>query len=440
MNNIKVLFKRLLGIDLIKVFSLNALSTFVRMLAGMISVKIVAVIIGPTGIALLGQLKNLETILLGVANGGISSGITKYVAEYKDDDCRIKIYISNAFKITLIATFSVAIILILGCQQLSWLILMTDEYYYVFIVFGFTILLYTLNSLLISVLNGYKQFKKYVIVNIWGTILGLIYSIILVVIWGLPGAMINAVTYQSIVFFVTILMCRNLPWMKKEYFLERLNRPIVKKYLGYSAMALTTLALVPVSRILLRSYVISEISATDAGIWEGINSISSMYLSIITTALSIYYLPRLSEIVDPQEMHNEIFKCYKFIIPMLITISLTVYLLRHFIIWFLFTPEFSAMAGLFLWQLLGDFFKVCSWMLAFIMVAKAQTRRFITTEVFFTLLYILFAFVFLQLNGIVGLVQGYLINYIFYMLAMIYLFKNYLKLQKNGNTKNNSTS
>lgn len=430
MNQASILLKRLIGIDIIKVFSLNALSTFIRMLAGMISVKVVAVIIGPAGIALLGQLKNIETIIIGFANGGINNGITKFVAEYKDDVNLIKSYISNAYKITLIATSVIAAILILGCNYISQCILLTDEYYYVFIVFGFTLILYTLNTLLISILNGYKQFKKYVIVNICGTIFGLIYSVILVFVWGLPGAMINTVTYQSVIFFVTLWMCRKLPWMKKEYFVERLNKPIVRKYLGYSLMTLTSLTLAPVSRMILRGYVISEISATEAGIWEGMNNISSMYLSVITTAFSIYYLPRLSEIKEPLELRKEIFRCYKVIVPMLLGVSLLIYIFRYFVLWLLFTPEFSQMERLFAWQLIGDFFKVCSWMLAYIMVAKAQTKMYITTEVVFTAIYLLLAFVLLQLNGIVGLVQGYLLNYVIYMVTMVVLFRNVIRLKR----------
>ena len=424
------LLHRLLGIDIIKVFSLNAIATFIRMIAGMISVKVVAVIIGPAGIALLGQLKNIETILLGLANGGISNGITKYIAEYKEDELLTRAYISNAFRITIIATSIVALILIIGCYQLSNLILFSEEYFYVFIVFGFTILMYTLNTLLISILNGYKQFKKYAIVNICGTLFGLIYSVVLVFLWELPGAMINAVTYQSVIFLVTLWMCRKMPWMKKVFFLEKMNYPIVKKYLGFSIMTLVTLALAPTVRIILRSYIITEVSATDAGIWEGMNSIASMYLSVITTAFSIYYLPRLSEIKDSGELHKEIFRCYKVFVPMLLGMTMVIFLLRNFVIQLLFTKEFEPMEGLFIWQLAGDFFKICSWMLAYIMVAKAMTKTFITTEIVFGILYLILSFFFMRINGIVGLVQGYFINYFIYMVAMIIMFRNILIVRR----------
>lgn len=423
-----------MGIDIIKVFSLNAISTLIRMLTGLISVKIVAAIIGPAGIALLGQLNNISTILLGVANGGINSGITKYVAEYKEDENAIKRLLSNALRITLFFTFIVSIGLIVLHKQLSRWIMLSDEYGYVFIVFGFTIVLYSLNSLLISVLNGYKEFKKYVKVNICGTIFGLCFSLILVISFGLTGAMINAVTFQSIMFFVTLWMCRKYPWLKWDNFRGKFEKIIANKYLRYSLMTLTSLALVPVSQMFLRGYVISEISITEAGWWEGMNRISAMYLSIITTSFSVYYLPRLSEIKDNIKLRNEIFRCYKVIVPMLLMATITIYLLRNFIIWILFTPAFYPMEQLFIWQMLGDFFKICGWLLAYLMVAKAMTRYFIITEIIFSLTFVGMGYVFMKLNGTIGITQAYLVNYILYTISMIFLFRKILFIRKNNVT------
>lgn len=430
MNHFKSLLHRIMGIDIIKVFSLNALSTFVRMLAGMVSVKVVAVIIGPVGIALLGQLNNFSSILLGMANGGINPGVTKYVAEYKGDENKVRVYISNALRITLVCSFVISLILIFFCKWLSQLILLSEEYYYVFIVFGITISFFTLNGLVTSILNGYKRFKLYVRVSILGTIVGLLYSVLLVFLWGLKGAMINAVTFQSIMLFVTLWMCRKLPWMKREYFAQKFDKSIVKKYLGYSLMTLTTLALLPTCQMILRSYVISELSFTDAGIWEGMNRISNMYLSVITSAFSIYYLPRLSEITNPVELRSEIFRSYKVIVPMLLGISVLIFLLKHIILWVLFTPDFYPMERLFGWQLAGDLFKMCSWLLSYLMVAKAMIGKFVVIEIVFNLSYIFFAFLFMKLNGIIGLTQGYLINYIVYFTVLIFMFRNLLVLKK----------
>lgn len=243
--------------------------------------------------------------------------------------------------------------------------MLSDEYGYVFLIFGFTIFLYTLNTLLISILNGYKEFKRYVIVNISGTIVGLLFTICFVFSMGLKGALISAVSYQSVVFFITFWICRKAPWLSVIYYRERLDRKMLRRFLNYSAMTLVSLSVVPVSQMLLRGYVISEISMTEAGWWEAMNRISNVYLMVITTSFSIYYLPRLSEIKEISELRYEIFKCYKVIIPILLSGLTLVYLLRHFVVMILFSPDFYPMESLFIWQLLGDFFKISSWLLAF---------------------------------------------------------------------------
>lgn len=58
-------------LDIVKVFSFTAMFTLVRMLTGLISVKVVASIIGPAGVALVGQLNNFATIALSLSTGGI---------------------------------------------------------------------------------------------------------------------------------------------------------------------------------------------------------------------------------------------------------------------------------------------------------------------------------------------------------------------------------
>lgn len=424
------LYKRLKSAEIIKVFSLNAIATGIRMLAGLVSVKIVAAIIGPAGVAIMGQLNNISSIILGVATGGIGSGVTKYISEYKEDKTEIRKLLSNALRIVLSFTFIISLALIVLHDYLSKWILLSDEYGYVFLIFGFTILFYTLNSLLITILNGYKEFKKFVRINICGTIFGLICSIVLVTTFGLTGAMINAVTYQSVMFFITLWMCRKYPWLSLSNFTGKYDKGTTRKYLKYSLMAFVSLALVPVSQMLLRGYVISEISITEAGWWEGMNRISSMYLSIITTSFSVYYLPKLSEIKDNIELRNEIFRCYKVVIPMILIATVSIYTLRHFIIWLLFTPDFYPMGKLFSWQLLGDFFKITSWLLAFLMVAKAKTFAFIASEIVFSFSFVGLGFLFMHWNGTVGITQAYMTNYIIYLLAMMYLFRDIIFIKK----------
>lgn len=422
----KSFISRVLKADIVKVFSLTSISTLVKMCTGLVSVKIVASIIGPAGVALVGQLNNFSTIALSLATGGINSGITKYIAEYKSDASKVKQYLATAFRITVVCSLLVGLVLLLLCKQLSSLIMMTPQYWYVFAIFGITITFYGLNNMLVSVVNGYKQFNKYVKVNVVSSIFGVAFTVALVLALGLPGALISAVTFQSLMIFVSVLMLRKLEWLRKDWLVGKFKRTIASQYFRYALMTLLSAFLVPISQMLLRGYVISEISITEAGWWEGMNRISNMYLMVITSSFSVYYLPRLSEISDRIELRHEIFKCYKVIVPLLLAGFTVIYFLRFFIVKLLFTHEFMPMTQLFIWQMAGDFFKICSWLLAFLMVAKSMTKAYISTEIIFTLSYILLGYTFIRFDGIVGLCQAYLTNYVLYLAVLTFMFRKLL--------------
>lgn len=422
----KSFISRVLKADIVKVFSLTSISTLVKMCTGLVSVKIVASIIGPAGVALVGQLNNFSTIALSLATGGINSGITKYIAEYKSDASKVKQYLATAFRITVVCSLLVGLVLLLLCKQLSSLIMMTPQYWYVFAIFGITITFYGLNNMLVSVVNGYKQFNKYVKVNVVSSIFGVAFTVALVLALGLPGALISAVTFQSTMIFVSVLMLRKLEWLRKDWLVGKFKRTIASQYFRYALMTLLSAFLVPISQMLLRGYVISEISITEAGWWEGMNRISNMYLMVITSSFSVYYLPRLSEISDRIELRHEIFKCYKVIVPLLLAGFTVIYFLRFFIVKLLFTHEFMPMTQLFIWQMAGDFFKICSWLLAFLMVAKSMTKAYISTEIIFTLSYILLGYTFIRFDGIVGLCRAYLTNYVLYLAVLTFMFRKLL--------------
>lgn len=191
------------------------------MLTGLVSVKVVASVIGPTGVALVGQLNNFASIIMAVSSGGINSGITKYIAECKDDKDVVSSYLSTALRITVVCSLCVGVLLILLHNYFNECIMLSSEYGYVFVLFGFTVLLYVLNMMFTSIINGFKEFRKYVFINIANSIVGLIFTLSLVLTLGLKGALISAVTYQSVMLLVTIWIIRKLSWFSWSIFRKK---------------------------------------------------------------------------------------------------------------------------------------------------------------------------------------------------------------------------
>lgn len=410
--------KRVAKLDIVKVFSLTSFSTLVKMIAGFISVKIVAVIIGPTGVALLGQLGNFSTIIMTIASGGIATGVTKYIAQYKGEVDVAKNYIGTAVKITLFFSVLCGLFLIFGSSKLSSEILLDNKYSYVFIVFGVTLVFYTFNTLLLAVINGYKQFDLFVKISILSTFVGLLLSLALVIPFGVHGALLNAVTSQSLTFFVAIFITKRSGIVQFSFsnFLSKFDKEKAIQYFRFSCMALISAFTVPVSQLIIRGFIINNFSMQAAGCWEGMNRLSGMYLMVITSSFGVYYLPKLSETIDANILRREIKKAYMVIVPCLLVGLPAVYFCRFIIIKILFTSDFIQMADLFLWQVLGDFLKITSWLIAYLMHAKAMVKLFIFTEIGFAASYVGLAFFFGNLIGFHGIVLGYAVNYAIYLI------------------------
>ncbi|MCX7735635.1 MAG: O-antigen translocase [Candidatus Kapabacteria bacterium] len=403
---------------------MTSISTAVRMLTAFISTKIAAILIGPPGVALVGQLQNFSSIVMAIATGGINTGVTKYVAEYKNSKNKVRLFISTALRINLFLSAIVGLLMIILSSYLSQKLFHTYDYQIVLIIFGFTIILYALNTLLLSILNGFKEFKKYVIINIVASLTGLIFSVSLIFLLGILGALISIVTYQSVVVVVTIIMLTKTEWFNISYFKFGFSKIALKKYLGYTLMVLVSAFTVPVASIIIRNYITTHLSLNDAGIWEGINQISAIVFMFINTTLITYYIPRLSELKEKKDLKKEIYTTAKLVLPITFIACALLFFLRDIVIKILFSSDFLLMRELFLFQMIGLFLKLASFLIATLMHAKAKTKEFVITEILFSAINVILAILFINIYGLVGVTIAFTINYLLYIITMIFIFRD----------------
>lgn len=408
---------------LIKTSILTAISTVIKVITGFVINKVISVYVGPSGLAIIGQLQNFNSIVMTFANGAINSGVVKYTAEHREDIEKKSRFFSTAIIITLSCSVFAGVILALFSSYFSGLILKDNSYASVFVIFGFTVILFALNSLLMAILNGQKEIKKYVLVNIASSIFSLFFTSFLIMQLNLLGALYALVVNQSVIFFVTLAFVVKSSWFKLEYFKKGVDKESLVKLGKYSAMAITSALTVPVSHLIVRNYIGENLSWDDAGYWQGVWYISTMYLMLVTTSLSVYYLPRLSEIQDNQELKQEIISGYKIILPIVSMIALAIFLLKEYVIIIAFSEKFMPMIDLFAWQLVGDVIKIASWLLGYLIIAKAMTRVFIYTEIGFSVSFVLLSIFFIDIFGLVGITYAFSVNYFLYLIMMILIFR-----------------
>lgn len=403
----------------------SAISTIIKMLAGIITTKIMAIYVGPAGIALLGNFNNITGIFSTFANGATGIGVTKYISEFESEKDKKEV-VSLAIRITLICSVIIGMLIILGNEFIAKLIFGEYIYASAIIIVGLTIIFFGLNTSFTSILNGHKYIKEMIIVGIIGNLLSVVLAIIITINYGLLGALVNASVAQILIFFINLRYISKLELFEFKMLATPIKKSLLYKLFKYALMSVVSALVIPMSTLIIRTYIITNFSSNEAGYVQAVWSISSMYLMIVTTTLSIYYLPILSNIKDKLTLRKEIFKGYKFLLPIAIIGGITIILSRELIINILYTTDFLQMKNYFIFQVIGDTFKIASWILAYLMVAKAMTKMYIVTEILFSLLYLILSIVFMNNFGVVGVTYAYALNYFIYLILMVYLFRKIL--------------
>lgn len=400
---------------------LNAVSVMVRIGTGLVLNKILAVFVGPAGYAVIGQFQNLVSMGAALASGGVNTGVTKYTAEHWDDAGSQKAFWRTAFMLSTGSSFVIVIMIIFFREALSRYFLKDVQYSVVFVWFGGALNFLVWNGLLLAILNGLKQLRQFVLINIMGSLIGLAVTGGLVVLSGLKGGLIALAINQSVVFVAAIVVCRKDVWFSVDSLWGKFDREAARKLLGFTLMALVSAFSTLGSQMLVRNYLGEQFGWNAAGYWQAMTRISDLYLMLITTTLSYYYLPRLSEIKTGRELKNEVLNAYKYLLPLAAVSALGIYLFRGVITRLLFSESFLPMESLFFWQLLGDVMKIGSWLLAYLMLAKAMAKRFIVTEVLFSLSFVILTIILTSKLGLVGAVVAFAFNYLVYWIAMYFI-------------------
>lgn len=404
---------------------LNGIAVLIKMATMFVLNKILAIYVGPSGYAVIGQFQNFIQMVTSFSGSAINTGVIKYTAEYHDDIHQQKSVWKTSGTLVLCLSLLFSILIIIFRTLLSEYIFGTADYQTVFVWFAIFLILFNFNSLFLAILNGKKEIIKLVVANIAGSIFALIVTSILAIQYHLYGALVALSIYQALAFIVTFLLCSKAEWFRISYLFGRLDRMMTKKLSAFVLMALVSAVCVPLSQIVIRDYLIKEYSLEFAGYWEAMIRLSAAYLMLVTTTLSVYYLPRLSELQEVDEIKKEVYKGYKFIFPLALIGGLTIYLLRDFIIQLLFTDSFLPMEKLFLWQMIGDSLKIGSWILAFLILSKAMTKLFITTEILFALSSVLLTIVGTKIFGFEGVSIAHMVNYAIYWGVMaIVIFRS----------------
>ena len=238
---------------LIKSSYSSLVATCVKIFSTLIINKAVSFFIGPQGLALIGQFQNFSQIAMISSQGAINNGVVKYISEYGENDSRINSLISTSFKITIFFSIITGFLISIFSKFEAVYFLKDSTLFYIFIIFGFTIIFFAINTLVLSILNGLQQIHNYIRINIIQSLVTLIITLLLINKLGLQGVLIALVVNQSVVFFLIFFLLKGHKFLNLKIFQIAFDNYEAKKLFKFSLMAIVSSIITPFSFIIIRN-------------------------------------------------------------------------------------------------------------------------------------------------------------------------------------------
>ncbi|OGS82704.1 MAG: hypothetical protein A3G95_01970 [Flavobacteria bacterium RIFCSPLOWO2_12_FULL_31_7] len=417
--------RKIIQQPLFKITSLNSIHILLKLVFGFITSKALAIFVGANGMAFVGNFRAFLNVVENFSLLGIQNAIVKYVSEYQHDKVKLKSVLATFGLLLLVSSIAMSLILIFGANYLSKEIFHHSEIYsFVFYILAIVFPLYVFSTFCISVVNGFQEYKKVIYIQIISSSIALLFSVFLIYYYNTFGALLSLVLAPVFVFFNSLFYLRNAISFSDVFSIASFDFSVIKNLSEYVLMALVSGVIGSFVLLEIRTDVIEITGLKNAGIYEGLQRISSYYLLFISSIMSIYFYPKLA--VNNSNIQVIVFNYFKTIIPVFTLGLVLIFLLRKFIIQVLFSTEFETMESLFLWQLVGDLLKAMSLIFGTILIATKQTKAFIITEIVSLFIMYFSTNWMLHAIGINGIVIAHTFTYFMYLLVLVIYFRKKL--------------
>lgn len=398
----------------------TGLGQLLGLLLGAISVKLLAVLAGPAGVGLFSVLRHLQQTLSSVASVGGQNAVVQGLSSHSGR-ARQQFLLSSFYVFLLVSLLLSVALLLCADFVASWVF--SGEHAsavrWLVIPVGLGALLFYFRG----VLTAEMQFGALAVVNVvtgLGAVVvalpvGLAYS------WGYPD------------FLILLLGCGFAPGLTAAFiFVRRLGyfRGIASlalsgvtvsatiRFLKVALPSLLSSFLTLGSVLVVRAHVVQRYGLEGAGQFDAAWSISAMYLALFLASLQSYLLPELSQ-SDKAQMRLSLAKAFHFSLLIALPLITALVVLKPLVVHILFSDEFLPSLQVLRWVLLGDCVRVLGWIIATVLLARADMKGFMLAEGLWSLTFLSLS-LWLLSYGIEWVGLAYFFSYIVYLVLLMW--------------------
>jgi PST family polysaccharide transporter len=414
---------------MLKSTSLLGGSKAITIVVSILRNKVFALMLGPSGIGLLGTITTSVDLVRVFFLFGIDAATVKKIAQCKCDMVAASRVYKTSLRIGILLGLASTIIFFLSSFYLSDQLLNDASKYWWFIAGGSSLLLTPALSIQIAFLQGINKVREIALCQIITSISASILNILLVIAFGILGAAlsISVFTVMSYVIhriFVQKFLVDVTGDLWKTFF-ENLKNTIRSG----SAFAINGIWLALsnwLNIFFLNQTSRSGQSAFEIGLLSAATIFGNYYLNILISAIAADFYPRLIQAADKKEKFNSLLDhqirlCMALGIPVIAIAIITAPLMLEFF----YSKEFVGAQSVMRLLLVGMSVRFVVFPLTFALSAYGNSKEIATNELLMGGITIGLSWIFISNFGLIGIgVASVCSNSIILSGLIIY---NYLK-------------
>lgn len=413
---------------LLKSSTWSFLAVLVRGISALSINKLFASQLGPQGIALLSHFQNLTAIVTTIPNDGINRGVIRFLSPIKKSKEVKQHYFSAGFYLNVVV-FILTISFIILFQDHFFTDFNISDHYIWIPLFTVSMFLLVVDYYFLSIILSLQKTHHYFIIELISSVV--FFSIACFGFSSYSISIDQVLIYYMLALSSGFIIVSTFVLSLKRYkqlISFKLNINIGFKALNkFLIMAVSSMLFGKLTDFAVRAYSLHLFSTSETGIWQGAVKISDYYMMAFYSVTTIAYYPSItSSLENSQLLRKSVLEGFSFFMPIIAIGCFSVYLLQDYLLVFLLDESFSQSATILSFQIVADFFKMSSMLLALLLIAQSKLKLFIIGELLSVLVYLLSIHFFLPIYGIESFTLAGIVRYIIYFLFLFLIYRKLL--------------
>jgi len=170
----------------------------------------------------------------------------------------------------------------------------------------------------------------------------------------------------------------------------------------------------------VRDYAIELYGLDRTGLWQSVAKMSTSYMLVFTGTVGVVYYPKMASLIHkPEELKQYVLKVMGFVAFITLMCLSVYYLNKEFILKLFFADGFEKAAYLVRYQVIGDFFAILSYLLAYLLSARVQTIKYIAAQIISAVIYLSLISLLIDRLDLEALTMAYMWRYIGFFLILV---------------------